>query len=332
MQSTGLRYLMWALVACAIVLTLLLPSQYVARANMIWIAIISCAALNLLTGLAGQVSLGHAAFMAVGAYTAVVLQRAGFNDLLFTLPAGAATAALVGLLVGIPSLRLRGFYLALSTLSLHFAVSFLAYRYQTAVGGTAGFILPAPTLGSFPMTGVYRWNVLLAFIGIVVLVVFFNFCRSKVGRAWTAIRDRDLAASIIGINVTRYKLIAFVVSSMVAGIAGVLQAHFIGNVSSDTFSLSVAISYIAMIIIGGMGSVIAGSILGAVVVTQLPYAIQSLATMIQGPDAGTNFAIFDIQAGAFGLVIILFLLFEPAGLVGVARTIASRTRLRFSGA
>jgi branched-chain amino acid transport system permease protein len=270
--------------------------------------------------------------MAVGAYTAVVLQRAGLNDLIVTLPAGGATAAAVGFLVGVPSLRLRGFYLALSTLSLHFAVSFLAYRYQTAVGGTAGFLLPAPTLASFSITGVYRWNVLLAVIGIIVLVVFNNFCRSKVGRAWTAIRDRDLAASIIGINVTRYKLIAFVVSSMVAGIAGVLQAHFIGNVSSDTFSLSIAISYIAMIIIGGIGSVIVGSVLGAVVVTQLPYAIQSLATLIQGPEAGTNFAIFDIQAGAFGLVIIFFLLFEPDGLVGVAKFVLTRARSRFSRA
>ena len=332
MRLANLRFLTWALIGCALVVMFLLPSQYVARVNMIWIAIISCAALNLLTGLAGQVSLGHAAFMAIGAYTTVILQRSGLNDLVFTLPAGAATAAAVGLLVGIPSLRLRGFYLALSTLSLHFAVSFLAYRYQTAIGGTAGFILPAPTLASFPVAGVYRWNILLAFIGIVVLIVFFNFCRSKVGRAWTAIRDRDLAASIIGINVTSYKLIAFLVSSMVAGIAGVLQAHFIGNVSSDTFSLSVAISYIAMIIIGGIGSVVVGSILGAIVVTQLPYLIQGLATFIQGPDAGTNFAIFDIQAGAFGLVIILFLLFEPHGLVGIARTVMAKARARFSGA
>jgi branched-chain amino acid transport system permease protein len=299
-------------------------TQYLARIDLLLIAIISAAALNLLTGLAGQVSLGHAAFMAVGAYTAVALQRAGVNELLVTLPVGAIVAGIVGFLVGIPSLRFRGFYLALTTLALHFAVTFFALKYQTAAGSTAGFTLPAPTLASFTISGQERWCVLLAVLCTCVLLVFHNFTRTKVGRAWVAIRDRDLAASIIGVHVVRYKLLAFVASSSVAGFAGVLQGYLLGNVSSETFALSVAISMIAMIIIGGMGSVVVGSVLGAVVVTQLPFIIQGVADLIMGQEAGTSFAIFDIQSGVFGLVIVGFLLFEPGGLVGIARRLLEK--------
>lgn len=313
------------LVALLIVLSSsFISAQYLARVNVVLIAIMGAASLNLLTGLAGQVSLGHAAFMAVGAYAAVVCQRAGMNELLVTLPAGAVAAGIVGLAVGIPSLRFRGFYLALTTLSLHFAVTFFTHQYQSAAGSTAGFSLPSPTLASFSISGQLRWCVLLAVLCACVLLVFHNFTRSKIGRAWVAIRDRDLAASIIGVNVVRYKLLAFVVSSSVAGFAGVLQGYVIGNVSPETFSLNVAISMIAMIIIGGMGSIVAGSVLGALVVTQLPFLIQGISDWMLGSEAGTNYAIFDIQTGMFGMVIVGFLLFEPGGLVGIARRLVER--------
>jgi len=318
-----------AIVGALLAAMYFLPQPMLARIDMIWIAIISAASLNLLIGLAGQVSLGQAAFMAIGAYAGVVLQRSGVDDLLVGMLCGALLSALIGLLVGLPSLRLRGFYLALTTLALHFAVIFVIYRYQRSVGGEIGFRLNAPTLFGYQIAGVKAWYVLLSVIGVLTLLVFHNLTRSKIGRAWVAVRDRDLAASIIGINVVYYKLMAFVVSSFVAGMAGALQAFYIGSASHSTYSLEMTVSFIAMIIIGGLGSVVIGSILGAVIVTQLPFLIQDLSALASGGNA-TNFVVFDLQTGAFGLIIVGFLLLEPDGLVGIWQRIQRRGRRIFA--
>jgi branched-chain amino acid transport system permease protein len=295
-----------------------LPGYFLARINLIWIAIIGAASLNLLMGNAGQVSLGQAAFMAIGAYTTVLVDRLTGWSLLATLPAGAMAAGLIGFLIGIPSLRFRGFYLALTTLALHFAVQFVGTQSQTLSGGLAGFDLPTPRLGTWTIKGDLSWFYLLGATALATLVVFYNLGRSKIGRAWAAVRDRDIAAAIIGVNVQRYKLLAFLISSFAAGAAGALQANYVGNVAVETYSLDLSISYVAMIIIGGLGSV-AGSVLGAVVVTELPFFIQSASALLLGPDSGTSFGIFDLQAGAFGIVIMGFLMFEPDGLAGIAR-------------
>lgn len=323
--------------AAAILLVLLvvvaqaLPSYYLSRFNFLWIAIISAAGLNLLIGLSGQVSLGQAAFMAIGGYTAAAVHRYLGLDLLVSLPLGAALAALVGFLIGIPSLRLRGFYLALTTLALHFAAVFAANKFQLLAGDSAatGFSIERAMVGPFRIASDFEWFVLLSFMGLLTLVGFHNLSRSKAGRAWTAIRDRDIAASIIGVDVTRYKLLAFVVSSGIAGAAGVLQAYYLGNVAVESFGLELAISYVAIIIVGGMGTV-AGTVLGAIVILQLPFLIQWITAITVGSDASNNFIIFDLQAGAFGVVIVAFLLFEPDGVVGIAKRIMASLR-RISG-
>ncbi len=315
-------------VAAAILLVVLvivaqaLPSYYLSRFNFLWIAIISAAGLNLLIGLSGQVSLGQAAFMAIGGYTAAAVHRYLGLDLLVSLPLGAALAAAVGFLIGIPSLRLRGFYLALTTLALHFAAVFAANKFQLLAGDAAstGFSIERAMIGPFRLASDYHWFVLLSFLGLLTLVGFHNLARSKVGRAWTAIRDRDIAASIIGVDVTRYKLLAFVVSSAIAGAAGVLQAYYLGNVAVESFGLELAISYVAIIIVGGMGTV-AGTVLGAIVILQLPFFIQWITAITVGSDASNNFIIFDLQAGAFGVVIVAFLLFEPDGVVGIVNRV-----------
>ena len=319
--------------AAAILLVLLvvvaqaLPSYYLSRFNCLWIAIISAAGLNLLIGLSGQVSLGQAAFMAIGGYTAAAVHRYLGLDLLVSLPLGAALAALVGFLIGIPSLRLRGFYLALTTLALHFAAVFAANKFQLLAGDSAatGFSIERAMIGPFRVASDFQWFVLLSFIGLLTLVGFHNLSRSKAGRAWTAIRDRDIAASIIGVDVTRYKLLAFVVSSAIAGAAGVLQANYLGNVAVESFGLELAISYVAIIIVGGMGTV-AGTVLGAIVILQLPFVIQWITAITVGSDASNNFIIFDLQAGAFGVVIVAFLLFEPDGVVGIVKRISAWLR------
>ena len=315
-RARSLVALALALAAAAIAPAL--PGYYLARFDLMWLAIIGAASLNLLTGNAGQVSLGQAAFMAIGAYTAVLVDRLTGWSLIATIPAGAASAGLVGFLIGIPSLRFRGFYLALTTLALHFAVRYIGTLSQTLSGGLAGFDLPTPKLGPWSINGDLAWFYLLGAITLSILAVFHNLGRSKIGRAWAAVRDRDIAAAIIGVNVPRYKLLAFLISSLVAGAAGVLQASYVGNVAVETYSLDLAISYVAMIIIGGLGS-IAGSVLGALVVTELPFFIQSASALLFGPDSGTSFAIFDLQAGAFGIVIMAFLMFEPDGLIGIIR-------------
>jgi branched-chain amino acid transport system permease protein len=301
-----------------VALAQILPAYFLSRLNFLWIAIISAAGLNLLTGLAGQVSLGQAAFMAIGGYTAAGAYRYFGLDLLISLPLGACLAAIVGFLIGIPSLRLRGFYLALTTLALHFAVAFAANKFQLIAGGTAatGFSIDRAMIGPFRLASDYAWFTVLSAIGLLTLVGFYNLARSKVGRAWTAVRDRDIAAAIIGVDVTRYKLMAFVVSSAVAGGAGVLQAYYLGNVAVESFGLELAISYVAIIIVGGMGSV-AGTVLGAIVILQLPFFIQWITAVTVGSGASSNFMIFDLQAGVFGVVIIAFLMFEPDGVVGM---------------
>lgn len=300
------------------VAALLLPDYYLSRFNFLWIAIISAAGLNLLTGLAGQVSLGQAAFMAIGAYTGALVHGYLGGDMIVSLVLGALVAAAVGLLIGIPSLRLRGFYLALTTLALHFAAIFMGNKLQLTAGGSAttGFGIDRAMIGPLRLAGDYSWFIALTIFGLLTLVGFHNLARSKVGRAWTAIRDRDIAASIIGVDVTRYKLLAFVVSSAIAGAAGVLQAYYLGNVAVESYGLELAISYVAIIIVGGMGTV-AGTVLGAIVILQLPFFIQWLTAITVGSDASSNFFIFDLQAGAFGVVIIAFLMFEPDGVVGM---------------
>jgi branched-chain amino acid transport system permease protein len=304
-------------------LALVFPSYYLSRFNFLWIAIISAAGLNLLTGLAGQVSLGQAAFMAIGGYVAAAVHRYAELDLIVSLPLGMLSAAVVGFLIGIPSLRLRGFYLALTTLALHFAVAFAANKFQLLAGGTAatGFQIERTMIGPLRIASDYQWFIMLSILGLLTLVGFYNLAHSKVGRAWTAIRDRDIAASIIGVDVTRYKLIAFVISSAVAGGAGVLQAYYLGNVAVESFGLELAISYVAIIIVGGMGTV-AGTVLGAVLVLQLPFLIQYITSITVGSDLSSNFIIFDLQAGAFGLIILAFLLFEPDGMVGIINRLA----------
>jgi branched-chain amino acid transport system permease protein len=313
--------------AAVVAVLLFVPAQHVARLNFIWIALISATGLNILIGLCGQVSLGQAAFMAIGGYLSAMLYRDLGCGLLVSVPAAAALAGLVGFLIGLPSLRLRGFYLALTTLALHFAVVFVAKKLQATTGGSAaaGFGIDRAMLGPIRIQDNREWFVLLAVLGTATLLGFRNITHSKVGRAWTAIRDRDIAASIIGVDVRRYKLLAFVVSSALAGAAGSLQAFYRGNVAIESYGLDLAISYIAMIIVGGLGSVV-GTVLGVVVMLQLPFLLQTLTAATIGMDGASNFIVFDLQAGAFGLIIVCFLLFEPDGIVGLGRRIAATWR------
>ena len=282
------------------------------------LAAIGALALNVLTGLAGQISLGHAGFLAAGAFTTAALVERGITSPLVTLAASALVGALLGLLVGIPSLRLRGLYLALGTLAMHHVVLYVAGEMQARAGGNTGFTIPPARVAGWLVRGAVPWYYVLVAAAAVVLVLVVNLQRSRAGRAWMAIRDRDVAAASVGINVTRYKLAAFVWSSAVTSVAGTLFAWQRGFVSVEAFGFFVAVEYIAMIIIGGLGTAL-GAVLGAALVTLLPYGIDAVVANI-GPGAA-DYYIFPAKFGAFGLLMALFLIFEPLGLVGIWRRV-----------
>lgn len=282
-------------------------------ANQVLLATIGAVALMLLTGYAGQISLGHAGLLAAGAFTTGILSRELGASMWLTLPASAAVGAFLGFVFGLPSLRLRGLYLAVSTLALHFIVIYLGSEYETKRGYSTGVVIDAPV--SDPRA----WYFVLLAAAAVTLLVSLNLLRSRTGRAWRAIHGREAVAGALGISVHRAKLSAFIVSSMLTAIAGCLFAYYRGFVSSEAFSLFLTIQYVAMVIIGGMGSIL-GAVLGALFVTLFPYAIESLVSRVPTPVEWAN-SLFAVNYAAFGLVMILFLLFEPAGLVGVWRRV-----------
>jgi branched-chain amino acid transport system permease protein len=225
------------------------------------------------------------------------------------------------LIVGLPALRFRGIYLAITTLAMHYAIIYVLTAYQANVGpsATAGITVPAPSLGGFTLDGERAWYYVLLLIATAVVVFGINLSRTYIGRAWVAIRDRDIAAEAAGINVTRYKLLAFMTSAVLAALAGSLGAYFTSVVTVEEYTLELAIIYLAMIIVGGMGS-IAGSVLGAVFMTMMPFGIERIFEMLPWRLGTTAFG---IQQAAIGLVIIGFLLFEPDGLIEMYRRVAT---------
>jgi len=286
-------------------------------ANQALLGCVGAVALMLLTGHAGQISLGHAGLLAAGAFTSGILFKEFGAAFWVTLPASAAVGALLGLAFGLPSLRLRGLYLAVSTLALHFIVIHFGAEYETRRGLSTGITMAPPEIGGWVLADARAWYfVLFAFAAATVLFAA-NLLRARTGRAWRAIHGREAVAGALGISVQRAKLSAFVVSSMLTSVAGCLFAYFRGFVSVEAFSLFLTIQYVAMIIIGGMGSIL-GAVLGTVFVTLFPYAIEWLMGAA-GLAERLSSVVFAVNYAAFGLVMILFLVFEPQGLVGLWR-------------
>jgi len=287
--------------------------------NQVLLAVVGAVALMLLTGFAGQVSLGHAGLLAAGAFTTGVLFKEVGAPFWVTLPASALTGAALGVVFGLPSLRLRGLYLAVSTLALHFIVIYAGNEYETRRGFSTGVVIDPPRIGEWVLTDARAWYfVLLGFAAASVLFAL-NLLRANTGRAWRAIHGREAVAEALGINVPAYKVLAFVISSTLTSIAGCLFAYYRGFVSAEAFSLFLTIQYVAMVIIGGLGSVL-GAVLGAVFVTLFPYLIEWLINVLPTPASWAN-QVFAVNYAAFGLVMILFLVFEPQGLVGIWRRI-----------
>jgi branched-chain amino acid transport system permease protein len=314
----------------AAVLPLTLHPYYLSIINLSLIAVVGALGLNILVGYTGQISVGHAAFMSVGAYTAANLAVRLDLPFWITLPAGGLMAALIGAIVGIPSLRIKGLYLAIATLAGQLIIEWVINHTPAISGGAQASIqVPRPTLWGYELRTQGQLYFFLLFFAVLAIVATLNLVRSRIGRAFVAIRDQDIAAEIIGINIYRYKLLSFAISSFYAGVCGVLYTYYFGIANYEQFQIGVSIDYLAMIIIGGLGSVL-GAILGAVFVTMLPIAIR----LVMEPLAGLFFSSGELSSivastrlVVFGALIIFFLVVEPEGLNRLWRNIRNYFRV-----
>jgi branched-chain amino acid transport system permease protein len=311
----------WVLLLVA--LPVLLPAQYLVWASLAAIAVPAAVGLNLLTGYAGLISLGHAAFMAVGGYSTAILATRYDVPVLLAIPAGGLVAAAYGVIIGLPARRVKGIYLAIATLAAQFITEWLINHVHWISGGAAAsIVVPPAALGPIDLvsTRVRYWFVLA--VAALAFVAGLNLARSRIGRAFVAIRDHDIAAEVIGVDIRRYKLVAFAVSSFFAGITGAVWATYLGVANYEMFTLTVSIEYLAMVAIGGLG-IMLGSVLGAVFVTVLPLAIQDLLTRFNGLFGVNDVAAFtsQLRLALFGALIMVFMVIEPEGLHRIWRAV-----------
>jgi len=296
--------------------------------NHIGMAAIAAIGLNILIGYTGQISLGHGAFFGVGAYAAAILATAvGFPFWLSVIAAGVITA-LVGMIFGIPSVRLKHLYLVIATLAGQFILQYLFVQWDSLTKGPEGIILPRATLFGLDVKGDRSFFYVIFVCFVIMTWIAVNLVRTRYGRAFIAIRDNDRAAEGMGIPIFRYKLLSFAISSFYAGFAGGLSAYYIGGITPEPYTLMLSIEFIAMIIIGGLGS-IPGSVFGAVFITLLNEVLTHLTGFLMNISALTKVAITiaPLREFVFGLAIVLFIIFEPRGLAEVWRIIKSSFKL-----
>ena len=305
---------------------LLATPYWLNLANQIAIATVGAIGLNILVGYTGQISLGQGAFMAIGAYSAGIMTARMGIPWWLSIPIAALVTALIGLVFGLPSLRLKGLYLAIATLAAQQIVEWTITHWTGLTGGTEALVVPRPTLFGMRVNGdrPFFWIAVLS--AAITALVAANLFRSRLGRAFIAIRDQDIAASAIGISVFRYKLLAFGISSFFVGWSGALIAHYRTIVTWERFTIETSILYLAMIIIGGLGS-ISGSFFGATLMMLLPALITTLGRSLQDTLPEVTRVLPAVQQGIFGVIIILFLVLEPEGLAKLWRNIKDYFRV-----
>lgn len=273
--------------------------------------------LNVLTGFTGLVSLGHVAFLVLGGYTyAIGTVNLGLHPLLAFVMSGVVPAA-AGLLVGLPSLRLKGLYLAITTLAFAFIVYSLVLSGGEFTGGGRGLMVSRPVVFGLDFSSDRALYWLCLGVALLTLFCVLNIRRSKLGRAFMAIRDNDLAAVSMGISLTSYKLLAFMISSFVTGIAGTLMVLFINFANVEGFPFLLSIEAVAILIVGGLGSVL-GAVIGTIFIVSLPEVsnqLLSAASVAMGFQLTS--AALEIKGILYGCAIVGFLLLDPKGLVGM---------------
>jgi branched-chain amino acid transport system permease protein len=279
--------------------------------TIIGITVISVHGLNILTGYCNQISIGHAGFMAVGAYTSGILTAHLGWSFWAALPCAALAAGLVGILFGLPSLKVKGFYLIMATIAAQFIIIWFILQFRNITGGGDGLAVPRPEIAGFVLKSKASYFYLVMIIACLATFVAKNIVRTRAGRAFIAIRDNELAAEVMGVNLWAYKLLAFFIGCVFAGVAGALLVHYVAFACVDQFPFMNSVWYLGMLIVGGMGSTV-GVIFGVVSLKLLDELV-----VIVGPILATAVA---PQAAASlglimrGLIIIIFLIFEPRGL------------------
>ena len=285
--------------------------------NMILVFLIAVIGLNLLVGFTGLLSLGHAAFMGVGAYTsALLITRAGFPLVASMIVAGLV-AALAGIVVGIPSLRIKGFYLMVATLAFQMVIDHIIMHWDSVTLGGRGLELPTPYFLGISLQQQTDYFLFLFIITIIMMWGAKNLTRSKIGRAFIAIRDNDISAEIIGIPIFPYKILSFAISAFYAGVAGALYASMLRTAIPEEFHLLQSILLLAMVLIGGLGR-LTGSVFGVIFMTLIPILLDNFFSFLsQAYDPNIVIILGPSKELVYGGLIVLFIIFEPEGLVAV---------------
>lgn len=320
-RIAGLAVLGLALVA----FPLLAGNYWIGVANLCAITAIAALGVQIVTGMAGQLSLGHAAFLAIGGFTAAGLHLHLELPLWVGGPAAMLAGAVVGMLAGVPALRLRGFYLGITTLAVQYVVIAAGLKYQgylqSSLGTGGSLTVPAPDLGLVTLTRPWHWYLAMVLLVGVVLLAVANLRRSDLGRSFLAVRQGEVAAEALGINVAFVKITAFALSGALGGLAGALFTYYYRSVSIENFDLLLSVTFLAMVIIGGLGS-IQGAVYGAIFVTATPHVVGWLLEVLElSGTLGTRLRA--IELGVFALTMMAFLLFEPEGLAGVWQRVKS---------
>ncbi len=303
--------ILFAFVVFLSVCPLFLSDRILTIMTMIGIAVISVHGLNILTGYCGQISIGHVGFMAVGAYVSAVLTAKLGWSFWTALPCAALAAGVAGLIFGLPSLKIKGFYLIMATIAAHFIIIWLVLQLRSITGGADGLPVPKPKIGSLVLKSKASYFYLVMVITCLSTLLAKNIVRTRAGRAFVAIRDNDLAAEVMGVSLWSYKLQAFFIGCVYAGVAGVLLVHYYAFASVDQFLFMDSVWYLGMLIVGGMGST-SGAIMGAISLKLLDEMVILFGPILSKAVAAQAAA--SLALITHGLVIILFLIFEPRGL------------------
>ncbi len=320
LQNNDQRLGLALLAAILLIFPFVAGPYWVYLACLVAINVASATGLNILTGFTGLVSIGQAAFMGVGAYTVAWMEINLGTPFFLNLPVGGVVAGLVGMIVGVPSLRVKGLYLAIATIAASVILHFVFQNWTAVTGGVTGLSLPPASLFGVSLDQPEELYWLIVPVSALMVLGATNLFRTRIGRAFIAIRDRDISAEVLGIPLLRYKLISFGLSSFYAGVAGGLWAYFFRVVTPESFPLLMSIFFLAAIIVGGMGSIL-GGILGAIFMTLVPEALKIavgwLAPFV--PDAVALLS--PVRTIVFGALIVGFLILEPQGLAEIWRRI-----------
>lgn len=313
--TRGRRFWTAVVVLVLVLYPVVSGAYFVHLAIQAFIMVIGAVGLWALVGQTGLISLAHAAFVAVGGYAAGVISVHTGLGLTTGLLAAVVMAVLLSLLVGLPSLRLESLYLAIATMAFHFAVLYVVTRFELT-GGNFGLRLEQPRLLGWSLTSRADFYLLTCVVMVASVLLAANLRRSRTGRAWGAVRDRDLAAEAVGIHLARYKLYAFAVSGAYAAVAGALLTTYLGTTGPDHYPFVLAIQYLSIVIVGGLGS-LPGAVMGALLLSLLPEGLRLLTGALQGsmPVLADNLLL--LQSGLYGAILVLVLLVQPEGLYGM---------------